>query len=273
MKKLSSILFILLFIGCTREKEVDLKIPFKQKLVSAIFIGEGDSMFTAILTYTTPVFNTPPSQQIVYATKAKAQIKNNGNNYDLFYQEPTSNYESAINAIKVKANETYYLEANDGKEIVTGFTTIPEEGDFDIDLKLDSSNNDAYFYNAKIKCKLISNQKIAVKLVAIMFYNDSSFSLMSENIFLPITELNKGEVLERTLSAVKPNEFTHPVRIECYGVVCNDVYKNYYNATSGINFSSFLPLGEPNITYSNLSNKIGIIASYNASHVQTFKFE
>lgn len=266
MKQLFILLFAtLLLASCEREEVITVDVPYKKKLLAEVFLGEGDSVFTANLSYTKPVFGEPNTIEPLYATNAKAQININGNVYGLAYNEFTFNFNADYQPNTIKAGETYYFQASDESETITGFTKIPEKPSFDFEIKFDSSLTDFYYYNAVIKCTNKSANAINAKFVAEVIFSDSSKVFLTETISSKIPFLKQNESITKKLYAFKPNEFVYPVRIECYGVSCNDEYAKYSNATGIFNFSNILPVSEPTIVYSNMSNKIGIIAAYSLS--------
>ena len=72
MKQLFILLFAaLLLASCEREEAITVDVPYKKKLVAEVFLGEGDSVFTANLSYTKPVFGEPNTIEPLYAKNAK----------------------------------------------------------------------------------------------------------------------------------------------------------------------------------------------------------
>ena len=106
--------------------------------------------------------------------------------------------------------------------------------------------------------------------MARIIFSDSSNTIMFENTFNESKISSKNQSIQRKLYTYKPNEFVYPVRIEVIGINCDEAYTKYYNNTTPFNFYNILPINEPTIAYSNMSNKIGVIASYCASPVQVF---
>lgn len=268
-----SLFAIILLCGCERQEEITVDVPYKKKLVAEVFLGEGDSIFTANLSYTKPVFGAPNTTEPWYATNAKAHINIKGNIYGMAYNEFTFNFNAEYQSNIIKAGETYYFQASDESETITGFTQIPEKPTFDFDIKFDSSLTDFYYYNAVIKCTNKSLNTINAKFVAQVIFSDSSKVFLTEITSSKIQVLKQNESITKKLYTYKPNEFVFPVRIECYGVNCNDEYTKYSNATSIFNFSNILPVSEPTIAYSNMSNKIGIIAAYSLSEPKIFNLQ
>jgi hypothetical protein len=274
MKQLLLIFFTIWFFqSCETDEEVLINLPYKKKLVSEVFLCEGDSNFVANLSYTQPVFGKPILTEPVYATTAIALISVGVNTFNLVFDRFNFNYSSSYQPNIIKAGETYYFQASDESETVTGFTQIPLKPEFDFELKLDSSVTNFYYYNATIKCTLKSNFSINAKFIAQMIFNDSSRLILTELLGSKIPVLKPNGNLTKILYAIKPNEFLYPVRIECIGINCNDSYTIYSNATNVFNFSTLLPINEPTIAYSNMSNKIGVIAAYSLSKPYIFNLE
>ncbi|MBJ7429303.1 MAG: DUF4249 family protein [Bacteroidia bacterium] len=274
MKQLLLIFFaILVFQSCEREEEILINLPYKKKLISEVFLGEGDSSFSATLSYTQPIFGKPVLAEPVYATKANAQISTDGKTFQLDYDSFNFNYKGSYIPNIIKAGETYHFKASDESETTTGFVTIPQKPAFDFELQFDSSFADIYFYNATIKCTLKSNFSVNTKFVALIVFNDSSRSLLTEVTSSKVPVLKPNESVTKKLFASKSSEFVYPVRIECLGISCSDSYMLYSNATSIFNFSNIFPISEPTITYSNMSNKIGVIAAYSLSTPKKFNIQ
>lgn len=262
-----------LFSSCSREDEIDLHVPFKKRLVAEVFIGEGDSVFNAILTHTKPVFGEPNNSMPDYVKDANAYIGKGSEQINLSFNGNFSQYYSDALPYKIKSGENYYFEASDGNEKVYGSTTIPEKPNLSYSVKLDSSINDAYFYNATITCTNQSEKSGYIRVMARIIFSDSSYGTMFENSFNEIKLLGKNQSIQRKLYSYKPSEFVYPVRIEISGINCDEAYAKYYNNTTPFNFYNILPINEPTIAYSNMSNKIGIIASYSSAPTQVFKFQ
>lgn len=262
-----------LFSSCSREDEIDLNVPFKKRLVAEVFIGEGDSVFNAILTHTKPVFGESSNGMPDYVSDANAFISKGAEQINLNFNSNFSQYYSDVLPIKVKSGESYYFEATDGNEKVYGNTTIPEKPILSYTVKLDSSINDAYFYNATITCTNQSEKPGYIRVMARVIFSDSTYGMMFENSFNEIKLVAKNQSIQRKLYSYKTSEFAFPVRIEISGINCDEAYAKYYNNTTPFNFYNILPINEPTMAYSNMSNKIGIIASYSSVPTQVFKFQ
>jgi len=275
MVKLSQYIFIcfVLLSSCSREDEIVLNVPYKKKLVAEIFIGEGDSVFNAILTHTKPVFGEASNSMPDYVSNANAFISKGAEQINLVFNGNFSQYYSDVIPNKIKSGESYYFEASDGNEKVYGSTIIPEKPNLFYSVKLDSSINDAYFYNATINCTNLSEKPGYIRVMARVIFSDSSNGMMFENSFNEIKLLAKNHSIQRKLYCYKPNDFVYPIRIEISGINCDEAYAKYYNNTTPFNFYNILPINEPTIAYSNLSNKIGIIASYSSAPTQVFKLQ
>ncbi len=275
MKKLSQYLFICLVLlsSCSREDEIDLHVPFKKRLIAEVFIGEGDSAFNAILTHTKPVFGEPSNSMPVYVPDANAFISKGAEQINLNFNGNFSQYYSDVLLNKVRSGESYYFEATDGNEKVYGSTTIPEKPILSFTVKLDSSINDAYYYNTTITCTNQSEKPDYIRVMARVIFSDSTYGMMFENSFNEIKQLAKNQSIQRKLYSYKTSEFAFPVRIEISGINCDEAYAKYYNNTTPFNFYNILPINEPTMAYSNMSNKIGIIASYSSAPTQVFKFQ
>lgn len=274
MVKNSCFIFVLIALfGCSSEEEITVNLPFKKKLVTQVYVGQNDEMLTAILTHTTPVFGTGAANEPDYATNANVWANINGTDYKLTYNPNTFEYNSDLLNNPIAENDVVKIKVNSELETITGQTKIPEKPLVSFDLELDSNLNDFYFYHAKITCKLLSPGKKNLRILAKITYSDSITVFLGTKMFSAISSITSGQSFSENLFGYKITEFGYPVKIECFAVNCDDAYTQYYNNSGGINFAEFLPISEPTIAYSNMSNNIGIIASYSVSNSQIFTFK
>lgn len=271
LKYLFIIGILLQLVSCDTQEDVDITIPFHKKLVGGVIIGTSESSITASLTYTTPVYKKPVSMEPDIVTNANAFINEGSNQYNFTFNEPSGTYNTSLNGASVQAGQTYRLTASDGNETVTGQTTIPGGADVKLTVAFDSLFHSSYFYHANFNCQLLSAEKKYIRLVPTLFFNDSSQIEMAMPSYTSILELNQGQSFNCNFGANKIFPESVPVRIECKVLVCDEAYAKYFNTTTSATLYNILPIGEPNFAYSNLSNKVGVIASYN--HTKTFYFQ
>jgi hypothetical protein len=263
-------LFLISFLwSCDKEDEVDLKIPFQKKLVSAIVIGNTDTNFSAFLSYTTPVYGTGFISDPTIAEQANAFITTENNTYELVYDSIIKRYTQSLNGKSITAGQTFNIKVSDKKETITGKCTIPSDASVTLNMQLDSSLNTLYYYNARFTCKLLSPEKKYILLIPKIIFSDSSEVEMQEEQFTSLQELTTNTTLERKFVS-NPIFPAFPVRIECKVWVCDETFAKHYNINTTFYAFSGFTIGSPALTYSNMSNKIGVIAAYN--QIGNFKF-
>jgi hypothetical protein len=263
-------LFLIGFLwSCEKDDEVDLKIPFQKKLFSAIIIGNADTSFSAFLSYTSPVYGSGSTGEPIIAEKANAIITTENNTYELVYDSIIKRYTQSLGGKRITAGQTFNIKVSDNQETVTGKCTVPNGANVTLAVQLDSSLNTTYYYNARFTCTLLSPEKKYILLIPKIIFSDSSEAEMQEELFTPLKELTTNTTLEKQFGTT-PVFSSFPVRIECKVWVCNEAFAKYYNSYAAFNVFSILPISSPAITYSNMSNKIGVIAAYN--QIANFKF-
>jgi Domain of unknown function (DUF4249) len=264
-------LFLIGFLwSCEKDDEVDLKIPFQKKLVSAIIIGNTDTGFSAFLSYTSPVYGSISSGEPIIAEKANAFITTEGNTYELVYDSIIKRHTQSLRGKSITAGQTFNIKVSDSKETVTGKCTIPGNASIILNLQFDSSlDNTPYYYKARFTYKLTSPEKKYIFLIPKIIFADSSQVEMQEEQFTPLKEVTNNTTMEKQF-VVGYTFLLFPVRIECKVCVCDEAFAKYYNTSTTFNLFSVLPIGSPPLTYSNMSNKIGVIAAYN--QIGNFKF-
>ncbi|MES2381047.1 MAG: DUF4249 family protein [Bacteroidota bacterium] len=271
LKYLFIIGILLQLISCDSQEDVDITIPFQKKLVGGVIIGTSDATIAASLTYTTPVYNQQTSVEPVIVTNANAFVNEGSNQYHLTFDEPTGTYNTSLNGASVQVGQTYRLIVSDGNETVTGQTTIPDGADVKLTVQFDSAFRNNYFYHANFNCQLLSDKKQYIRLVPTLFFDDSTQIEMLMPSYTSIIQLNQGQSFNSNFGAHKIFQESKPIRIECKVLVCDEAYAKYFNTTTSASLYNVLPIGEPNFAYSNLSNKVGVIASYNLT--KTFYFQ
>jgi hypothetical protein len=145
------------FAGCEREEDVDLKVPFKRKLVAAVFIGAGDSVVRASLSYTTPVFGKVPAMDPERAAAAGGIMYHNGVQAIFTYDSTTHEHIVRTDPPHAAAGDTYKVIFADDRESISGTTVIPNPVELDIRLTVDSVlgvSRRIYIYTEEFCCSL-----------------------------------------------------------------------------------------------------------------------
>ena len=127
-------------------------------------------------------------------------------------------------------------------------------------------------YHAEVTYTLKGATAAYVKIFPILTLDDSA-SIIPMNIegFKPMVRMYPGESFTSRFMASASFNGLYPLNIKCMIIACDEAYAKYYNATQGIDFGSMLPGSEPSLGYSNMSNHIGIIASYNICAEKVFQ--
>lgn len=266
MKKITAwFLLILLFASCERYDDVNFKLPFKSKLVSVCFIEEGSADIQLALTRTTPVIGNPYPAEPNYVPDATVIMKTPGQSYTLTYDPISRLYETTMPE-QFEEGKTYSIEIAQGNETITGFTQIPPTVTPYASIRLDSvSDNGTYSYLVNITCGIREAGKHNISVHAQMVYEDSSVVPMMayEILSKPVNRIGEGETITRTFISGFSSEFIRPVRVDVIVMLCDDPYTIYNNNLSGVDWnSSGTPVGEPNITYGTMSNRIGVLGAY-----------
>jgi Domain of unknown function (DUF4249) len=264
---------LLLLTGCERQEDVEMKVPFKRKLVTAVFVAAGDSLVKASLSYSTPVFGSTPILDIQYATSANAVLFCNGAPSNFKFDSATKEYYAFTAPHYAVAGDSYKIMITDDQESVFGTTIIPSPVDLDFKLKFDSAGDNPILplYRAELTYTLKGTSPAYVKILPILMLDDSfSISVMTPEIFKPMVLMNAGESITTQFLANSSVNGLYPLNLRCLIISCDEAYAKYSNATQGIDFGTVFPGSEPSFVYSNMSNRVGIIASYNICGEKVF---
>lgn len=277
MKKTLFYIAIVMFVlsSCERQEDVDLNVPFKRKLVAAVFVGAGDSMVRASLSYTTPVFGTVPAIDPERADGAGGILFYNGVQAIFTYDSAAHEHTVYTAPHQAAAGDTYQVIFTDNRESVSGTTVVPNPVELDMRLKFDSVTGGSFqVYQAEITYTLKSSAPAYVKILPILMLDDSmSIIPMYTEVLKPMVLLHPGQsVTSRFIASASFNGW-YPLNIRCLVVACDEAYAKYANATQGGDLGSIFPGSEPSLVYSNMSNQIGIIASYNICGEQVFSLK
>lgn len=265
---------MLIISGCQKSEEVQLYPDFKPQLVGITFIAAGEDFATPTFQYTRPAFKDPSdTQALIIAPGIKAEFFTNGILVPIQYDSIGNAYQAFLPTPPLPG-QSFTITATDGKETVTGSTTIPEPVQIDASFSLDSLTffETLLKYNASITYTLKGNQSQYVRIIPRMYFTNGNSELMIDENFNPIQKLAPGQSFTQQFRVVKPDETSFPDSIECIVLSCDEAYAKYSNSTS-FNFFDIFPGGEPTIHYSNMSNKIGVIASYTMSESKILKIK
>ncbi|MES2560190.1 MAG: hypothetical protein V4590_10640 [Bacteroidota bacterium] len=269
------VIVVLMFTACERQEDVDLKVPYKRKLVASVFIGAGDSLVRATLSYTTPVFGAPPAIDIRHANAATGVMQYRGMQTGFVYDSIGHEHQAIISPYSAVAGEAYQFVFTDDLGSVRGTTVIPQPVDLTIQLRFDSTQTpDFPVYVADLTYSLQSAVSSYIKLLPVLMLDDS-FSLvpMVLETFNPMVLMRPGESVTSRFVASASLNGLHGLNLRCLIITCDEAYAKHYNATQTVDLGTVLPGSEPTQFYSNMSNGIGVVASYNICGEQVFQLK
>lgn len=257
-------------VSCVRENDVNLDIPQKRKLVAAVIIGAGDSSVSAMLTHSTPVLGTPVPMEASYVSNGSGELSQGSHTWPFFYTEKNMSYTATPDPGTIRAGQEYTVRLSDDIESVSGSTIIPLPVSTSVTMKFDSTvdSEGIAIYSAVFTCTSLSQGSFNIRLLPLLIYTDSSAYPMT-NIFLKqdIPSLQKGQSFSTTFISILGSGpgTPRPAHIKLLVLSCDDTYRSYYNSTNGAGMDDLGPIIEPSIAYSNMSNGVGVVASYNVS--------
>lgn len=267
-------LLLLFIIGCQKSEEVEFYPSFKPQLVGITFIAAGEGVVTSTFQYSRPVFKDPiDTEAILIVPGIKATLFNNGTSIPITYDSVGNNYQALL-PTPAMPGESFSITATDGNQIITGSTTLPKPADIEVSFTFDSLPFlDVLFkYNATITYTLKGNEAKYVRIIPRIYFTNGNSDLMIDESFKPIPKLLPGQSLTQQFRIVKPEEMSIPDSIECIVLSCDEAYVKYANSTL-FSLFDFFPGTEPTMHYSNMSNKIGVIASYTQSDSKILKIK
>lgn len=272
MKKRFPYLIILLtLVSCQREKEVGIDVPQESKLVAVVYAGADNSSVVATVTHSTPVIGTSQTYEATYADNASGTFTDLSTSeaWNFTYDQDTRLYTANLSTTTIQEGHQYELRFSDDKETVTGTTTVPLPVATHISVLFDSIVTDGFVdqYKATITCTLLSEGTQNIRLAPVILYNDSFPFPMTDQFGTQfVFQLSKGQSFTQTFTSSYSlgAESYYPTQLEIMVLSCDDAYRKYYNST-GLNYDQLGPISDPTFVYSNMSNKIGVIASYNIS--------
>ena len=262
---------LILCSACQREEDVDLSVPYKRKLIAAVFIGAGDSSIDATLNYTSPVLGYPPIMDAQQASAVAGILKIGTTDFPFQYDTIDKQYKTGFLPDHIQPGNTLEVTFADSKEVVAGRTTVPYPVQVDIQFQIDSMMiNEIPQYKATFTTTLITASGY-VKIVPLLLMSDSITEIpMYSESFKPINLLHKGQSFSFSCIAASQINGLYPIRVRCLVVACDEAYAHYANSTQSLDFTNTLPGSEPLLVYSNMSNHIGVMASYNICDQKIF---
>jgi hypothetical protein len=267
---------ILLFLlgSCQREQIVDLEVPHKRKLVASLFLRADANSASAYLTHTTPVFGTEPRTDPAYVTTGSGYIRNPGSaeTWSFVYDSQDLDYKTSLDPATFRPGQQYEVSFSDEYETVTGTTTVPYPVAASVSVKIDSVMEfGSYTYNVTVTCTILSEGSFYVQLSPVILFEDGSvYPMYASTLERNIRESVKGQSFSQKYTAPFASEFIRPTEVQVMLISCDKTYAGFYNSSGEISFDDLGPITEPSFAYSNMSNGVGVFASYTISDTYTF---
>jgi hypothetical protein len=266
MNRVYVLMFLLVLFSCQKTEEVILYPAFTPKLANITFISAGDVLIVASFQYTRPSFqDTSQNIDFVAAKNVVAELLTNGAINPIEFDSFSDQYQTVLST-PAFPGQSFTLNATDGNQRITGSTTIPFPAKIDLSFRLDSNivPEIGLRYSAKLTFTHKGNQPQYVRIIPRMYFSTGGSEIMNDESYTHIAKLLPGQSFTQEFRIFKPTTEDFPDSIECTVLSCDEAYAKYYNAAVSSIFDLF-PNTEPTIQYSNMSNKIGVIASYTLS--------
>jgi hypothetical protein len=133
-------------------------------------------------------------------------------------------------------------------------------------LKVDSVLQDGMYvgvYEVRYKIQGSGIYNMFVNALLVLSDSSSFYLNMESGEQAGIQKINAGREIVLRFKGIATGENIHPVRVEIRPQICNDAYTSYHRSIQITDYSVIGADGaEPVIIYSNMSNRIGIIAAY-----------
>lgn len=260
----------LMLTSCEKYETIEYDVPFKSKVVAASFLNPDENQIAVWLTRTTKPIGTEMPQEPIIIKDAEVTLMHEGNSYNLVYDNINETYVGDMDTIPFEPGKTYSLLIKTADETVTGTTTIPLPATTESTIKVDSAYNiNGLTYFVTFNTKQLSPQTNHIFLYPYMVYDDSSRYAMFYEGRDKIRALGSGQNFSQTFTSSYTG--ARAIRVELLIFTCDEHYALYQNKSASFNYGSLgMAFGEVSITYSNMSNKIGVFGSYVASGGASF---
>lgn len=274
-------LLVLTISSCT--KDADVKLPdIKPKPVLTCFISPGDSIVTAKLTYSRPIYKSQPQNLPNSISDAIVEISDGTKRERLTYVNDSVGYQSLNSAFKIEFGKLYFLYAqlSDGT-ILSSQTITPGEAPSFIkngfNRQVLDSNEFFYIYKLRfdisIADKKFENNEYRIlsfaKVRSVIDSTKTIMNLIAENY---VTDLNKdGEVINASqdIEYFYQGEFSdyeQPTGYYIYLINGNSDYIKYHKDLQ--RFEDGNPFSEPIINFSNINGGIGCFGAFTSSTIE-----
>lgn len=253
-------------ISCERYEPVDAEIPFAKKAVVTMLINADSKEAELMLTLTEPINAINPNNIPNYITDANVVLWYKNQQHNLVFDAGTNRYRLNLDADSFLQGELCKLQVLANGEDITGQVVIPTAPTISYAVEVTPIHeNEVINYKVKIKYTLLSAQPAHVMLNAFIVNSDSSgIQLFSPTWLGEVVTINPGQTIEEDYIGYGASAEDIAYRVKILTTAYDAEYAKYYNKNflGGNDFGN--PFQEPTITYSNLSNKIGIIGAATA---------
>lgn len=264
MKPFSILIFflLLLFVSCEKDVEVKLPVP-EQKLVVSSFIYPQNPLTQVAVSLTMPIYNANQSNTYEPVKEATVVISDGVNSWTLPYDVTTQTYSIDSAKLKIKTNTTYKLSVStpDGKSVEATTTVPPQNTSFTYAVSKNTYGE--YVLHGNWKDPSNSTDYYRSEVFSKNSHTPSGWGYMgTANVS---DEGNPGGTLGSTLYFYTSSDVPEPVYASL--LTASPEFYNYFVrrdkiATSGGPFSEPIPM------YTNISGGFGVFAGFNMYVVQ-----
>lgn len=277
MNKIFNIILIIFSIVAVSCEEVAKNIDLSEgdpELVVQSYLSPNDTSVVLILTLSKPIYQVNSgSSEYTLVNNATVRIADDNHEYQLKYNSDLRCYFSSQNQIPIIPGKTYklFISTPDGKKVESS-CVIPAQPNVSIDLiQIDSTPgwNGEMIYNKKIK---FTNNSNTFRYFAIYrryfsvseFKSDTFFYMQRENML----EVKPNTAVNFSLSDYYFSEFgptSNTIDDSLLVYQLDEAYYRYHYTIENANFGN--PFAEAVITYSNITNGIGVFCGYNKKFI------
>lgn len=262
---------LLLLTSCERYQDVALDVPFDEKVVANCFLNPNENTVSVWLQKTVPVLNSEPIYEPYWLSDADVSIQTPTGVIVLTYDSMARIYSADVSSNPIEKGGTYKLNVIHPLQSTSGVTTIPQPTDVKLDLVFDTTYS-TYLgktYRAKIKCQNTGANEAYILMSPLIQLFDSMYYPLYFNSANRVQLIKPGQTIEQVFTTPAAGVSVAKVMVNCY--TTDMYYAKYINKNSAFDFSSIgVPYAEASVTYSNMSNKIGLMGSYYEFHTQIF---
>ncbi len=268
----SLLLFMLCILySCERFEEVNLELPYEEKAVAACFLNAEEATLTVWLQKTYPVIGVEMPTDPIWITNAQVTLESGSTTIPFTYDSPGRFYTADVSSTPLEVGKTYKLSiiTSDGV-VISGSTVIPYPISTSQTLQFDSLlSYKGSTYSARFNITNTSTQGAYLLAIPYMVFADSNRFPFYFNERDRVVYLEPNKQINQVFTC--PIIGQELVRMELLLYTTDKPYAQYFNKNATIDYASLgVPFAEASVTYSNMSNGIGIIGSYTFSGAQSF---